>query len=191
MLAANKYLLTPDEYLVGEEQAAIRHEYVAGEVYAMAGASERHNRIALNIALQLRIKARGSQCGVFMSDMKLRIQQGVRFYYPDVMLVCDAEDSHSHYKESPCLIAEVLSASTETTDRREKWLAYAELPSLRYYLLVDTQRCHVEFYQRDDNGEWQAGILQAHQTIVVECRQAGSSYRAGLCLDDIYEDVRW
>lgn len=191
MLAANKYLLTPDEYLVGEEQAAIRHEYVAGEVYAMAGASERHNRIAGNIFFQLRIKARGSQCGVFMSDMKLRIQQGVRFYYPDVMLVCDAEDSHSHYKESPCLIAEVLSASTETTDRREKWLAYAELPSLRYYLLVDTQRCHVEFYQRDDNGEWQAGILQAHQTIVVECGQGGSSYRAGLCLDDIYEDVRW
>ncbi|TXH77407.1 MAG: Uma2 family endonuclease, partial [Thiothrix sp.] len=138
MSAVQKILLSPEEYLAGEALAEFRHEYVAGEVYAMAGASERHNRITLNIAFQLRAKARGSQCGVFMNDMKLRIQQGERFYYPDVMLGCSQEDSHEFYKDKPCLIAEVLSPSTETTDRREKWLAYAQIPSLHYYLLVET-----------------------------------------------------
>lgn len=191
MLVAKKILLSPEEYLAGEALAEFRHEYVAGEVYAMAGASERHNRITLNIAFQLRAKARGSQCGVFMNDMKLRIQQGERFYYPDVMLGCSQEDSHEFYKDYPCLIAEVLSPSTETTDRREKWLAYAQIPSLRYYLLVESNRRHVEFYQRGEDGQWQAGILQTHQTILVECGEGESCYRAGLCLDDIYEDVRW
>lgn len=153
MLATQKTLLSPEEYLVGEAQAEFRHEYVAGEVYAMAGASERHNRISGNLYFQLRAKARGSQRGVFMNDMKLRIQQGERFYYPDVMLGCNPDDSHEFYKDQPCLIAEVLSPSTETTDRREKWLAYAQIPSLRYYLLVETNRRHVEFYQRGYNGQ--------------------------------------
>lgn len=191
MSAVQKIVLSAEEYLAGEALAEFRHEYVAGEIYAMAGASERHNRITLNIAFQLRAKARGSQCGVFMNDMKLRIQQGECFYYPDVMLGCSQEDSHEFYKDQPCLIAEVLSPSTETTDRREKWLAYAQIPSLHYYLLVETNRRHVEFYQRSQQGQWQAGILQAHQTILVECGEGDNRYRAGLCLDDIYEDVHW
>lgn len=184
-------MLAPDEYLTAEEQASIRHEYVAGAVYAMAGAGEQHNRIAGNVFFQLRSKARGGHCGVFMSDMKLRIGHGECFYYPDVMLVCDTEDSHSHYKDSPCLIAEVLSPSTEAIDRREKWLAYTHIPSLRYYLLMAANRRHIEYYQRDAAGEWQAAILEAHETILVECGEGESRYRAGLCLDDIYEDVRW
>ena len=129
-IVANKDFLTPDEYLEGEVHAVVRHEYVDGEVYAIAGAGEQHNRIALNIAFQLRSSARGGQCGVFMSDMKLRINSGERFYYPDVMLVCHGTDDNTHYKESPCLIAEVLSPSTEATDRREKWLAYKDINSL-------------------------------------------------------------
>ncbi|MGB1011965.1 MAG: Uma2 family endonuclease, partial [Thiolinea sp.] len=113
--AATKVSLSPEEYLVGEEHADVRHEYVAGDTYAMAGAGEQHNRIALNIAFQLRSRARGGACGVFMSDMKLRIKQGERFYYPDVILVCDEQDDNTHYKDNPCLVAEVLSPSTEAT----------------------------------------------------------------------------
>lgn len=96
MLIAKKTLLSPEAYLAGEALAEIRHEYVAGEVYARAGASERHNRISGNLFFQLRAKARDSQCGVFMNDMKLRIEQGERFYYPDVMLVECRQGANSY-----------------------------------------------------------------------------------------------
>lgn len=186
-----KATVSAEEYLAGEEAAERRHEYVTGEVYAMTGAGERHNRIALNVAFQLRSKARGGRCGVFMSDMKLRIESGERFYYPDVMLVCNENDDHSHYKDSPCLIAEVLSPSTEAIDRREKWLAYSELDSLRYYLLIAADRQSVDYYQRDDAGVWQVTKLSSQETILVQCGDEGAHFRAGLCLDDIYEDVVW
>jgi len=186
-----KTTVSAEEYLAGEEVAEVRHEYVTGEIYAMAGAGERHNRIALNIAFQLRSKARGGRCGVFMSDMKLRIGRGERFYYPDVMLVCNENDDHSQYKDAPCLIAEVLSPSTEAVDRREKWLAYSELHSLRYYLLISADRQYVDYYQRDDAGVWQAATLTSQETILVQCGEEGAQFRAGLCLDDIYEDVIW
>lgn len=189
-IAANKVVLSPDDYLAGEQSADVRHEYVAGEVYAMAGAGEKHNRIALNVAFQLRSRARGGHCGVFMSDMKLRVREGERFYYPDVLLVCDDTDDHSHYKGSPCLIAEVLSPSTEATDRREKWLAYKDIASLRYYLMIAADRQHVEYYQRDEAGAWQGAVLDGQQIISVSCGD-GSDFQAELCLSDIYEDVRW
>lgn len=190
-IAAPKVFLLPDEYLAGEDSADVRHEYVAGEVYAMAGAGEQHNRIALNTAFQLRSRARGGGCGVFMSDMKLRVRAGERFYYPDVMLVCDATDDHTHYKDRPCLIAEVLSPATEATDRREKWLAYKAIPSLHYYLMIAADRQSVEYYQRDEAGEWQGAVLDGEQTLQVSCRGEGVIFQAELCLGDIYEDVRW
>ncbi|CAA6824055.1 MAG: Uma2 family endonuclease [uncultured Thiotrichaceae bacterium] len=186
-----KPVLSPEEYLEGERTAEFRHEYVSGEVYAMAGVDERHNRIAGNIAFQLRAKARGGSCGVFMSDMKLRINQGVCFYYPDVMLTCDSDDRDSHFKDNPCLIAEVSSPSTEAIDHREKLLAYKNIPSLRYYLLIASNRQYVEYYQRNQAGEWQSAILEPHQVIHVQCEGGDTPYEAGLCLEDIYEDVAW
>lgn len=180
-------MLSPEEYLVAEQQATLRHEYVAGTIYAREDANEQHNRIAGNIAFHLRIKARGSHCGVFMSDMKLRIDQGVCFYYPDVMLTCHPDDTETHFKESPCLIAEVSSPSTESTDRREKLLAYKNIPSLQYYLIIAANRQHIDYYQRDANQEWQLATLALNEVIHVQC----GTYEAGLCLEDIYEDVQW
>lgn len=126
--------ITEQDYLAYELAADCRHEYLDGQIYAMAGANERHNRISLNIAFHLRAAARGGHCGVFVNDMKLRIDQG-RAYYSDVMLVCDSRDNEEYYKQQPCLIAEVLSQSTATTDRREKCPAYQKIQSLRYYLM--------------------------------------------------------
>nr|VFK33209.1 MAG: Putative restriction endonuclease [Candidatus Kentron sp. MB]VFK35884.1 MAG: Putative restriction endonuclease [Candidatus Kentron sp. MB]VFK77533.1 MAG: Putative restriction endonuclease [Candidatus Kentron sp. MB] len=129
-LARIRYL-SPEAYLNGESVSKVRHEYIEGDVFAMAGASERHNRIAVNIAFALRSAARGGPCGVFVSDMKVRVGRE-RFYYPDVMLVCEGEDDDAYYKDRPCLIAEVVSDSSEGTDRREKWFAYRAIPSLGY-----------------------------------------------------------
>ncbi|MDO8350788.1 MAG: Uma2 family endonuclease, partial [Gallionella sp.] len=146
----------------GELSSEIRHEYVDGEVYAMAGAGEAHNLIALNIASKLREFVRGGPCRVFISDMKLHVKTWKAYYYPDVMVTCDPADSQSHFKELPSLIVEVLSPSTESTDRREKMLAYRTLASLREYVLVAADKRQVEIYRRDEQDEWQLAVINDH-----------------------------
>ncbi|HYN79752.1 MAG TPA: Uma2 family endonuclease, partial [Lamprocystis sp. (in: g-proteobacteria)] len=136
--------ISVEEYLQGEPASPIRHEYIAGQVFAMAGAGEAHNRIAGNLFFHLRAATRGTPCGVFINDMKVRVTTHDAFYYPDVLLTCDPRDRESLYKEAPCLIAEVLSPSTEVIDRREKLIAYRTLEALRYYLLVAQDRRRVE-----------------------------------------------
>ena len=180
-----KHYLTEQDYLTLEALSMHKNEYVDGECYAMAGAGEKHNRIVLNIALPLRNAARGKSCGVFVSDMKCRIDQGRFYYYPDVMLVCNREDRAEFYKEQPCFIAEVQSKGTARTDRHEKWRVYSQIPSLRYYLLADSRQPQAEYYQRDDAGVWQHEYLQTEQVLEIVC----DSYQAALTLADIYEDV--
>jgi Uma2 family endonuclease len=173
------------DYLRREEAASSKHELVGGEIYAMAGASERHNRIALNIAFHLRTATRGKACRAFMADMKLRLAASTTYYYPDAMLVCDADDDHSLYKQSPCFIAEVLSPATAAIDLREKWAAYRALPSLRYYLLVDSERLWAKAFFRDAQDVWFEQELGADDRLDVACGDA----RLTLTLDDLYEDT--
>lgn len=173
------------EYLAQEETARVRHELVGGELYAMAGASERHNRIAGNVFFHLRAATRGKTCRAFMADMKLRQAEGQLYYYPDVMLVCDPDDDHPLYKRSPCLIAEVLSPATAKIDLREKWQAYRALPSLRYYLLVDAERLWAKCFSKDATGQWFEQELAAEDHVMIECGDA----RLALTLEDIFEDT--
>ncbi|MDP3837685.1 MAG: Uma2 family endonuclease, partial [Methylococcales bacterium] len=97
----------------------------------------------------------------------------------------NTDDKHQLYKEQPCLIAEVLSKSTHKTDQREKWLNYQKLPSLRYYLLVDSTQRKVHYYQRDSLGDWYSAELEDEESIFVQC----DDYQTRLTLRDIYEDV--
>jgi Uma2 family endonuclease len=173
------------DYLRQEETATCKHELVGGEIYAMAGASERHNRIAGNIFFHLRSATRGKPCRAFMADMKLRLAASATYYYPDAMLVCDAADDHPIYKQSPCLIAEVLSPATATVDVREKWAAYRGLASLRYYLLVDSERLWAKVYFRDAHDAWFEQELSANDRIDVAC----DGTQLTLTLDDLYEDT--
>jgi Uma2 family endonuclease len=180
-----KPYLDEQAYLEFEELRDFKHEYVDGEVYAMQSSTEQHNLIMGNIAVKLRLAARGSRYGVFFSAMKLRLDNGRFYYYPDVMLVCDLNDKHELYKEQPLLCAEVLSPSTRKTDQREKWLNYQKLPSLRYYLLVDSTEKKVRYYQRDSLGDWYCAELEDEESIFVQC----DDYQTRLTLRDIYEDV--
>lgn len=183
-LAAKHPYTTPEDYLALEAEGQFKHEYLDGQIVAMAGAGERHNRIAGNAFFQMRAAARGTPCGVFMSDMKLRVEATNAFYYPDAMLVC-AEDSHPYYKTRPCVVIEVLSPSTTAIDQREKWLAYRTLPSLSIYLLVDAERRHADYWQRDPEGTWRQGILEETEVLTLNC----PPLKIPLCLDDLYEDV--
>ncbi len=143
--------ISVEEYLEGEKVSPIKHEYVRGRVFAFAGASDAHNRIAGNIFAQLWPAANKKGCRTYMSDMKVRAL-GDRFYYPDVMVVCDEDDQGDYIKEKPVLIVEVLSRSTASTDRREKVDAYLSLPSLEAYIMVDSRTKQVEAFFRTPEG---------------------------------------
>jgi Uma2 family endonuclease len=177
--------IDPDEYLTAEQSSDIRHEYVAGQLFAMAGAGETHNRISLNLAFHLRAAARGTPCGVFISDMKVKVEKHDAFYYPDVLLTCDRDDSASLYKQSPCLIAEVLSPPTEIIDRREKLIAYRTLSSLRYYLLISQERRQAEVYSLDASGSWRHQVFEQDGEIQIRCGDLDIAFS----LADVYEDV--
>ena len=181
-----KPYLTEQEYLAFEEASDVKHEYVDGEIYAMAGASLKHNLITGNLFFNLRaVRRKGGKCRVFSSDMKCRIEDGIFYYYPDVILDCGTIDGTAYYTQQPCLIGEVLSKSTARNDRTEKWFTYKKIPSLRYYLLADSLQKKVDYFVRNELGEWFYAELEEGETLTIEC----DDFHAVLTLADIYEDV--
>jgi Uma2 family endonuclease len=155
------------EYLALEAQARERHEYLDGHLYAMAGATGRHNRISLNIASYfLSIAPEG--CRVYQEGMKLRAAERV-FYYPDVMVVCGVSEPDPYFETEPCILVEVLSPATQHTDLREKMIAYKALPSLEAYLVVEAERLLVRHFWRNQEGRWLEQDLAGDGDIPVPC----------------------
>jgi Uma2 family endonuclease len=175
-----------EEYLEMEEKSEVRHEYVAGQIFAMAGATEAHNLIAGNIYALLRPKLRRTGCRIFIADMKTRIEAVDAFYYPDVMATCEPFVRKSVFKSRPFLIVEVLSPSTTAIDRREKQTAYGKLDRIREYAIVHQDSRRIELHRKDDRGKWQTAILGENNALVLESLPAGP---ITLTMDEIYEDV--
>jgi Uma2 family endonuclease len=144
---------TVEDYLRFEEGSTIKHEYVGGQLHALAGASKRHNRIAMNISARLWTAAGDGPCHVYGSDMRLRIGDDA-VYYPDVQVVCDPADSEQMYTTSPCVVVEVLSPSTQSIDLREKLLAYRRIDSLQAYIIVYRDEMRVMRHYRDKDRAW-------------------------------------
>ncbi|MEC4804356.1 MAG: Uma2 family endonuclease [Jaaginema sp. PMC 1079.18] len=147
--------ITPEQYRQLEATSDIKHEYRNGEVYAMAGTTDTHNTIALNLAILIRSHLRGSNCRVYFADIQARLEECNCFYYPDLMVTCDSRDTEtSIYKRYPKLIIEVLSNSTEAFDRGDKFIDYQSLDSLQEYVLISTQQQRVDCYRRSDRRQW-------------------------------------
>jgi Uma2 family endonuclease len=143
--------ISVEEYLEGEKIGDVRHEYVSGAVYAMVGASALHNLLGIGLSAIFRDHLKGSPCRVFMSDIKVRVDDA--FYYPDVVIAYGAIDPGAYYLTAPTLIVEILSESTEARDRLEKRLAYQKLESLKEYALVTTDKMKIEIFRRTED-EW-------------------------------------
>lgn len=142
-------------YLDWEESQDEKHEYIAGEIFAMAGARREHVVVSLNLAVAFKQALRGSRCQAYTMDMKLRVEQVNAFYYPDVMVSCSAQDhAAEQYLSQPTLIVEVLSDSTAAFDRGDKFAAYRTLASLKEYVIVDIPARRVECYRRTPENEW-------------------------------------
>jgi len=140
-----------------EAAQAERHEFFAGEVFAMTGARATHNTIALNVAIALREALRGTRCRVFIADMKLNVASANAAFYPDVFVSCDSRDRAADaelVQRHPQLVVEVLSESTAAFDRGQKFEAYRSLESLAAYLLVEQDRPHADLFLRDAQGLW-------------------------------------
>jgi len=152
--------LTHEEYFALEQSEDQRYEYHAGEVFAMAGGTESHALISMNIGAALVNALRGKPCRVYGADMKLYVRDFDKFCYPDVQVLCEKGIRHGLYVENPVLVVEVLSDSTESYDRGRKFEQYRSIESLQYYLLVDQCRKHVELYERDSSQGWLLTDLQ-------------------------------
>jgi Uma2 family endonuclease len=149
--------MTQEEYLAAERQAETKSEYFVGEVYAMSGASEEHNLIVTNLIAALATQVRGGPCRVYPSDMRVKVEAGGLYTYPDVGVVCGKsrlEDEHFDTMLNPTVLIEVLSPSTEHWDKGQKAELYRRLSSLRELLLVAQDKPEVLRYHRQSERDW-------------------------------------
>ena len=190
MSALPKRYFTPEEYLLLENNAEYRSQYVAGEIYAMAGAQPRHSLITVNIAGELRNRFRGRPCNAYVTDLRVRVKEGDLWTYPDVAALCgpprfDASTDPNSLL-NPQVIFEVLSPSTEGFDRGEKFARYRRLESLTDYVLVSADRMQVEHYVRGANGSWAlTDLFTPDATLTL------ASVDCTLPLSEIYEKVEF
>ena len=153
--AAQTPIFSDADYLAWEAAQPERHEYIEGEVFAMAGAEDRHVTVAMNLAFALRQHLSGSPCRTYMSDMRLHVATANSYFYPDVLVTCSALDQASAMvKTEPKLIAEVLSPTTAAYDRGLKFGHYRTLPSLEEYLMVDLDTRATDCYRKGADGLW-------------------------------------
>jgi Uma2 family endonuclease len=176
-----------ETYLAGEEHAERKHEYVNGFVYAMAGGRIQHHRLASNVLTALSRRLGSGRCEAFNSDLKVRIrtENGVRFYYPDCTVVCEASDPDAVYVDNPVVVVEVMSRSTRRIDEGEKREGYLSLPSLAAYVLVDSERVGVAVWRRRDDEFKPESFVELSASVSLP------EIGVELPLAEVYANVTW
>lgn len=156
-VAYGKNKLTPEEYLAWESTATEKHEYYRGEVFAMAGASVRHNVIAKNLMIGIGVRLRGKQCQPYGSDLRIHIPENTLFTYPDISIICRdiVEEENDDYAIAPTVIIEILSSSTKSYDRGEKFRLYRDILTLKAYILIDSESIAIEAFRINASGHWE------------------------------------
>lgn len=178
--------ISEEEYLEGELTSDIRHEYIDGYVYTMAGASKNHGIISRNVLVELsnKLKQQKSPCDIFSSDMKVKeSEKTTKYFYPDVLVTCDPDDNESeYYVNSSVIIVEVLSESTRKYDLTTKKLYYFNIPTLREYVVIEQEFCRVEVFRKNDN--WNSTSYFLGDEIMFE------SIGVTVSVEDIYYHVK-
>ena len=184
-LKQHDHPITEEEYLKWELISEIKHEYIDGYVYAMAGASKNHDRIAGNVFRKFGNHLENSPCEPFTSDMKVKVDS--KYFYPDAIVVCEDNSQAEYYTESPTIVVEVLSKSSRRTDKKVKRMAYKTIPTLQEYVLIEQDFVDVEVCRRSE------GWVSNHYFLGDEV--SFESIRLTLPVEEIYarvenEDVR-
>ncbi len=184
MQTAEQLRFSAEDYLAWEETQVEKHEFVAGEVFAMVGARQDHVVVSGNIFAGLKQRLRGTPCRPYVADLKLRVDAADAFFYPDVMVSCHPGDlGNQQFIANPSLIVEVLSDSTAAYDRGDKFAAYRKLPSLQEYLIVDIDARRVECFRRTADNDW----LLHDYADETECELHSLNIR--LPMSEIFEDI--
>ena len=183
MSAAEKLKTTYAEYLALELASGLRHEFIDGFVYAMAGGEPEHARLALSFGAELRSLLRGRPCRVYSSDLKVRVPASGNAYYADVAVVCgpltrDAVDPVA--VTNPTMLVEVLSPSTELFDRGEKFADYRLFASLQHYVMVTVGRRRIEHYRRNPDDTWTLTVVAAGDVLALP------EFDGAVAVDDVY-----
>ena len=189
MQVTQKQYYSPEEYLVLEEAANYKSEYIDGEIVPMAGGSTNHNRIAGNFYAALNFAFKTEDYEVFMSDVRLWISQRRIYTYPDVMVVAGEPEYYNNRTDTitnPRVIIEVLSASTKGYDRSKKFEAYRTIPTFEEYLLLDQTRVYIEHFSKTDNKRWSFCDYDESDEVI-----ALSSVSFEISLTDIYNKVNF
>jgi Uma2 family endonuclease len=176
-----------DEYLLLEEIAEVKHEFLDGQVWAMAGGTPEHAAICGNVTTLLNVQLHGRRCRVFSSDLRVRVKATGLGTYPDVTVVCgkletDPEDRKANTAVNPRVIVEVLSPSTEGYDRSEKLSHYQAVASIDEVVLVAHDRREIEIVRRDPNGSWSRHVARGDETARLQ------SIACDLPLSEVYRD---
>ena len=182
MSAPTQQRMTAEEYLEFERGSDVRHEFINGHVLAMAGETQEHEDIALNIAEVLRPIARARGCRLYTTNIKVRVA-AIRYRYPDVMVVC-VPKTESRIESEPCFLVEVLSDSTESVDMNEKLSEYTRLPSLQRYAIISQHRRLVTVYSRVLD-RWEVQVLENDGALDLPCLETI------LTLEQIYAGVNF
>lgn len=179
-----KDFLTPQEYFAWEETQGQKYEYIDGEIFVMTGGTVPHGTISLNFASILKNHLRGSSCRAFALDVKLGVSEDGPFYYPDIMVTCNERDrSAIKVIYHPCLIAEVLSPSTEAYDRGRKFANYRRIQTLQEYLLINAEGINVECFRPNDRGKWELTTYSVGEEIRL------TSIDVSFPIELLYEDI--
>ncbi len=185
--AAKLQLVSVEDYLAAELVSQVKHEYLDGYVYAMAGARNLHNLIAGNVFAALHFRLRGQGCRPCNSDTKIRVKlpTHVRLYYPDVSVVCEPNPPNDSFQDCPALIVEILSKGTRRIDQGEKKDAYFAIPTLQAYVLFEQSSPAAIVYRRTDQGF----VPESHQGLnaIISLEEIGTD----LPLAEVYEDVQF
>ena len=178
-----------EDYLAVERESRDeKYEYVAGQVYAMTGASFNHNLITTNVIGELRNRLKHKSCSILANDMRLRIEAADACVYPDVMVLCDSPAFHDQRRDvltNPVVVIEVISPSTEGYDRGSKFGFYRTLPSLRHYVLIAQDRLGVDVFTRQADGHW---LLEAYDACP-EAEVILAAIGCALPVNEIYANV--
>jgi Uma2 family endonuclease len=186
IVAYGKKILTKEEYLRFERTSTEKHEYFQGEIFLMSGAGRRHNIIFSNLFIEIGIKLRGKSCRPYGSDMRVYIPQNTLFTYPDISIFCgEMELLDDDNAIAPTVIIEILSPSTKSYDRGDKFKLYRDIPTLHEYILVDSEAVGIEVFRLNSSQHWELEELKsADQDLVINAIQFKLPLKA------IYKDTK-
>ncbi len=181
----DRLFMSAAEYLEWELTQEERYEYWDGEVVAMSGGTRNHNRISGNFFRLLDDALLSRTCDVYIADVKVQVEPGQKYFYPDVVVTCDERDDDAQLVQFPCLIIEVLSPSTEAIDRGIKFAKYRQFTSLQEYVLVQVERPKVEVFRRNDKNQWVLSEYDLEDRLLLE------SIGVEIAIVDLYRQVQF